>query len=174
MKRLVYILAAVCLLIMACGKKKQPVFFAPEDSIEESYYAHSGDEISIPFREEGGVKYLSVKVNGIARWDMIFDTGCSGTLISLAEANYLYQKGALSDDDFLGKSRSMIADGSVVENAVIRLEEIIIDDKIQCLNVIATVSNSVNAPLLLGNEVWNRLATIKIDNEEKTINLKLK
>lgn len=173
MKRFVWVLSIICLLTACSEKKRQPVFFGTDDDIED-YYAHSGDEISIPFHEEGGVKYLSVKVNGIARWDMIFDTGCSGTLISLAEANYLYQKGALTDDDFLGKAHSMIADGSVVENAVIKLEEIVIDDKIQCLNVVATVSNNVNAPLLLGNEVWNRLATIKIDNEEKTINLKLK
>ena len=169
------ILAFLIGLLTACGeKKRQPVFLALEDSVEDSYYAQSGDEISIPFREEGGVKYVSVEVNGVAQWDMIFDTGCSSTLISLAEANYLYQKGALTEEDFVGKAQSMIADGSVIENAVVKLKEIVIDNKIQCLDVIATVSNNVNAPLLLGNDVWNRLAAIKIDNKKKTLNLRLK
>ena len=106
--------------------------------------------------------------------DMIFDTGCSGTLISIAEANYLYQKGLLNQEDILGVSQSLIADGSIVENAEINLKEVIIAGKIVCSNVRATVSNSLLAPLLLGNEVLDRAASYTIDNVNKTIIFKLK
>ena len=105
---------------------------------------------------------------------MIFDTGCSGALISVAEANYLYQKGKLTQDDILGTAQSQIADGSVVENMVVNLKEVVINDQILCPNVKATVSSNINAPLLLGNEILDRLATIKIDNENETLNFKLK
>ena len=36
------------------------------------------------------------------------------------------------------------------------------------------VSNNINAPLLLGNEILDRLATIKIDNEQEALIFKLK
>jgi hypothetical protein len=129
--------------------------------------------IRIPFREEMGVKYVKVSVNGFG-FEMIFDTGCSGTLISLAEANYLFQKGYLKEEDYIGKSQSQIADGSIVENMEFNLKEIIIDGKIIFTDVNATVSTNTRAPLLLGNEILNRVTSYTIDNDNKTINFKLK
>ena len=114
-----------------------------------------------------------MKVNGVG-FEMIFDTGCSGALISVAEANYLYQKGKLTQEDFVGTTQSQIADGSVVENMVVNLKEVVINDQILCPNVLATVSSNINAPLLLGNEILDRLATIKIDNEQDALIFKLK
>lgn len=131
------------------------------------------DIISVPFKERGGVKYVKVSVNGL-EIEMIFDTGCSGTLISVAEANYLYQKGYLTTNDIIGMTQSQIADGSIVENMLVNLKEVIIDGKIQCMNVIATVSSNNNAPLLLGNEVLNRVASYVVDNKNKTIDFKLR
>ena len=122
---------------------------------------------------EGGVKFVDVSVNGFG-FKMIFDTGCSSTLISVAEANYLYQRGYLTNEDILGVSQSQIADGSIVENMVVNLKEVIIDDQIKCTDVQATVSANNNAPLLLGNEVLDRVAAYAVDNENKTINFKLR
>ena len=124
-------------------------------------------------RNENGVKYVQVSVNGVG-FEMIFDTGCSGALISAVEANYLYQKGKLSPDDILGTTQSQIADGSIVENMVVNLKEVVINNQITCSDVQATVSNNINAPLLLGNEVLDRLATIKIDNEHEALIFQLK
>lgn len=160
-------------LFASCGKeKKRPVYYS-EIPVQEESNLLDNDEIIIPFREEGGVKYVPVKVNGLA-CDMIFDTGCSLTLISLTEAACLYRKGELFEDDFLGTSRSQIADGSVVENMVVNLREVILDDKIICQNVTATISSNIHAPLLLGNEVLDRLATITINNENNHLIFKLK
>lgn len=176
----------VALLFVSCdGKKKVPAFYdngadAEVDSIVNDDKVGSGYEqttdaeiVSIPFTEKGGVKYVKVSVNGFG-FEMIFDTGCSGTLISVAEANYLYQKGYLTVDDVIGVTQSQIADGSIVENMVVNLKEVIIDEKICCTDVVATVSANNNAPLLLGNEVLNRVAAYAVDNENQTINFKLK
>lgn len=162
--------------LFSCGDKKKPIYVEAENATEETdelSYAQSGDEIIVPFRNANGVKYVQVKVNGVG-FEMIFDTGCSGALISVAEANYLYQKGKLTQEDILGTAQSQIADGSVVENMVVNLKEVIINDQILCQNVKATVSNNINAPLLLGNEILDRLATIKIDNEQEALIFKLK
>lgn len=85
--------------LFSCGgDKKKPIYVEAENTTEETdelSYAQSGDEIIVPFRNANGVKYVQVKVNGVG-FEMIFDTGCSGALISVAEANYLYQKGKLT------------------------------------------------------------------------------
>ncbi len=173
MKKIVLILSFVLVLLSCGSEKKKPIYVDTEDITEESIYAQSGDEIVVPFRNENGVKYVAVKVNGVG-FEMIFDTGCSGALISVAEANYLYQKGKLTQDDIIGTAQSQIADGSMVQDMVVNLREVIINDQILCPNVKATVSANINAPLLLGNEILDRLATIKIDNQNKTLNFKLK
>lgn len=167
-------LLLVC-IIVSCdnGKKRVPVYYDVDSSSETEFYAQTGDMVTVPFRNENGVKYVQVKVNGVGL-EMIFDTGCSGTLISLAEANYLAQKGKLTQEDILGTTTSQIADGSMVDNMVVNLKEVIIHDRILCSNVVATVSSNVNAPLLLGNEILDRVATVTIDNESETLNFKLK
>lgn len=146
------------------------VSYSDEDEWDEDT---SADIVSIPYQERGGVKTIKVTLNGMMV-DMIFDTGCSGTLISLAEAQYMYSRGLLTDDDILGTSHSQIADGSIVENMVINLDRIVIDEKLACRNVQATVCLNNEAPLLLGNEVLNRAASYTIDNENKVIKFKLK
>lgn len=184
MKYLTLLLATI--LFASCdGQKKRPAFYdngadteidsiAYDNEVSSDYEQMTDAEIvSIPFTEKGGVKYVKVSVNGFG-FEMIFDTGCSGTLISVAEANYLYQKGYLTEDDIMGVTQSQIADGSIVENMVINLKEVILDGKIRCTDVTATVSANNNAPLLLGNEVLNRVAAYAVDNENQTINFKLK
>lgn len=175
MRNLIFALSFL-LMVASCGdsEKKRPVYVDTDDTVEEeTTYVQSGDEIVVPYRNENGVKYVSVKVNGVG-FDMIFDTGCSGALISVAEANYLYQKGKLTQDDILSIAQSRIADGSIVEDMVVNLKEVTINDQILCPDVKATVSGNINAPLLLGNEILDRLATIKIDNEREALIFTLK
>ena len=69
-------------------------------------------------------------------------------------------------------THSRIADGSIVENMAVNLREVVIGDKILCTNVEATVSNNVDAPLLLGNEVFDRMTELTIDNVNHTLNIK--
>ena len=108
---------------------------------------------------------------------MIFDTGCSQTLISLLEAQMLAKRGLLTERDYLGTSKSAIADGSIVEDMVFKLKTLELTDGervIKCDNVVVQVSNNVAAPVLLGNEVLDRVASYTIDNDAKVIKFKLK
>ena len=187
--KLRYFAVFFCTIIfVACGEKKKSLAFydngsdAGTETSSPVYGAETSisyeqmtdaEIVSIPFEERNGVKFVKVSVNGFG-FEMIFDTGCSGTLISVAEANYLYQKGYLTKDDILGIGHSQIANGSIVENMVINLREVVLDGKIRCTNVTATVSANNNAPLLLGNEVLDRVAAYAVDNTNQTINFKLK
>ena len=78
----------------------------------------------------------------------------------------------LSEDDIIGSNYSQIADGSIVENGLINLREVEIggEDGLVLHNVEATVALNQNAPILLGNDVLDELASVKVDNVNKTIN----
>lgn len=159
------------LLSVSCTKKekKKIAFYDSTEILEEN-----DNEARIPFEEQGGVKLIDVTVNGQFTVKMILDSGCSGTLISIAEANYLYDKGCISNSDILGFSQAQIADGSIVENMVINLKELVIGNQISCSNVTATVSSNAEAPLLLGNEILNRVPSYSVDNENKVIIFQLR
>ncbi len=178
--------ALLLILMMFCAscedKKNPPVYVDVNEDIddldddEDETLAKSGNEVIVPFKVKDGIKYVPVKINGMGI-EMIFDTGCSLTLISLSEAKYLYDTGKLTDEDFLGTANAVIADGSIVPNMVINIKEVVIGDgdtKISCPNVTATVSNTIAGQLLLGNEVLDRVATIKIDNEKQNLIFTLK
>lgn len=168
---LLIVLAATALCFSSCSeKKKKPVYYGVADEAPTDL---ASNEIEIPFRNENGVKTVRVSINGMAV-DMIFDTGCSVNLISIAEARYLWDKGLLTPDDYLGTQKGMIADGSITEDMVFNLREVIIDDKIICNDVVTTVSSNANAPLLLGNEINNRAQSVTIDNENNKLIFKLK
>lgn len=175
----------VVAILASCGNKQKTTSdFDPyvwtdndvesEEFIAESEVSDSGTEVSVPFEVKSGVKFIPVKINGGPTFDMIFDTGCSGTLISIKEAQYLVQAGLLSQEDYKGNTYSSIADGSIVENMVFNLKELIIGGKIQCIDVTATVSKNIQAPMLLGNEVFDRMPSLTIDNENQVVKFKLR
>lgn len=190
-KTIGFLTAVFCFLSLGCtgNKDKRVAVFNTIDTYNDtlpsyddygdtSYYNNNdyytegeypNNIVAIPFTINGGVKTLPVTINGIINVDMIVDTGCSGCLISLSEARYLFEKGQLTEDDFIGVGQSIIADGSIVENMVVRLKKIEIGGKLQASDITATVSENVTAPLLLGNEVLDRVRSISIDNESQCI-----
>ena len=187
MKHQVLFLLLAGTFLVSCQQKKKPLSFYSDNDITEdtttvaespkpetriAYDANS--EVAVPFEEQGGVKLIDVTVNGQFTVKMILDSGCSGTLISIAEAKYLYEKGCFTEEDILGTTKSQIADGSIVENMVINLRQLVIGGQIACTNVTATVSANAQAPLLLGNEVLNRAPSYSVDNENKLIKFKLR
>lgn len=132
----------------------------------------SKPSVSIAYEEMGGVKVIPVKLNGVTL-NMIYDTGCSGIHLSLNELQTLCKNGKLCQEDVLGVEYSSIADGSIVENGSINIKEIKIGDGDDCLvlhNKKATVALNQIAPILLGNEVLDELASVEVDNVNKEIN----
>lgn len=179
------LLIIATLLFFSCNESKKQLSFYVDNEIEEdsinspdfdntTVTYQSDEEVLVPFEVQNGVKLIDVTVNAQFTVKMILDSGCSGTLISIAEAKYLYEKGCFTQEDILGITQSQIADGSIVENMVINLRELVIGNKISCSNVIATVSDNTQAPLLLGNEVLDRVPAYSVDNEHKVIKFKLR
>lgn len=169
----------IAILLCSCGgnKKSNKEKFDPNiwtDNFTYERTSTSEDKtISIPYIEKNGVKYIAVKINGGPTFDMIVDTGCSGVLISIKEAQYLAQSGLLTEEDYRGNTLSSIADGSIVENMVFNIKEMIIGGKIVCHDIDVTVSNNISAPMLLGNGIFDRISSFSIDNANKQIKFHL-
>lgn len=167
MKRIIYytlLCLGVVLSVGSCKQKNDKPPYQLENNNKPS--------ISISYEEMGGVKVIPVKLNGVTL-NMIYDTGCSGIHLSLNELQTLYKNGKFSQDDVIGVEYASIADGSIVENGSINIKEIKIGDGDDCIvlhNKKATVALNQVAPILLGNEVLDELASVEVDNVNKRIN----
>lgn len=151
------------LTVMSCKSKDEK----PPYQLDNNNTA----AISIPYEEMGGVKMIPVKLNGITM-NMIYDTGCSGIHLSLNEVQTLAKNGKLTENDILVGDYSRIADGSIVQMGKINIKEIVIgngDNVLVLHDRPASVTLNQVAPILLGNEVLDELASVEVDNVEKTI-----
>ena len=92
----------------------------------------------------------------------IFDTGASDITISQTEAQFLAKQGLLTQQDVIGKQQYQIADGSFSEGTIIRLKELTIGDR-TINNVKASVIESQNAPLLLGQTALSEFGKVSLD-----------
>ena len=124
----------------------------------------SNQSFMIPYKlTQSGVKTIQVKFNDVAAFDALFDTGCSGVVISLQEANLLLKSGTLTMDDKLGKENASIASGEIIENDVFNVDEISFIDtegnKHTLQDVPVTVISNPLADVLVGDIVIDRMAS---------------
>lgn len=160
MKRIIPIILIV--LTCSCGHNQNRVKYNPYTISDNE--GSSSNYFEIPFKTHpSNVKTIYVKMNDVSGTDAIFDTGCSGFLISLLEAQELAKHGTLTEYDERDASYSSIADGSVVLNAKYRIGEVSVTDvngKVHSVgNVTATVVENPRADVLVGNAIIDQLAT---------------
>jgi aspartyl protease family protein len=128
-----------------------------DSSIKITYTEMDGNTITIP-----------VKINGMGL-DMIFDTGASSTCITVAEAQYLYEKGKLTETDIIDLQQFQTADGTISTGLRINLRNVDIGDDIHLNNVEALVVENQEAPLLLGQSVMKKFREISIDRNNQVV-----
>lgn len=121
----------------------------------------------IPMTSTGGVYTIPCEVNGL-KLNPILDTGASNVSISLTEALFMLRNGYLSSNDVLGTEYYRIANGDIVEGTGIILRKVKIGDQ-YVYNVKASVTHTLDAPLLLGQSVLNKLGKFTVDYSSKTL-----
>ncbi len=188
MKKYILLFIASFLLLVSCtGNRTQPDpiftygYVDEEEDIYDGQTSFVGDAIEVqtppkvvkvPFKEDSGVRTLQVKINDCAEFPMIFDTGCSGVSISLLEFTALKKHGYISESDIVGTTRVRIADGSISTEEIVNLHKIQIGDYI-CYDVEATISENIEAPLLLGNGALKDVKSFVVDDKNKVIEFNL-
>ncbi|GHV05566.1 hypothetical protein FACS189416_5360 [Bacteroidia bacterium] len=125
------------------------------------------DKTTVKMREENGVQYIPMKING-QELDFVFDTGASSICISTLEAAILLKNGLLTDDDVIGQRGFVDATGRISVGAKINLKTVQIGGR-KLENVEATIIENPGAECLLGQSVLSRFGTYKIDNIKKEI-----
>lgn len=124
-------------------------------------------QVTIQMEREGGVYKLPCNVNGV-KMKFIFDTGASTVCMSQTMAQFLLDGDYLSLSDIKGSGKSVVADGSIVNHAVIVLRDIEIAG-LYLHNIQATVIEGQNAPLLLGQTAISELGRITIEGNKLII-----
>lgn len=124
----------------------------------------------VKMENENGVKYIWVEINDL-KLRFIFDTGASSICISSSEASVLYRQGTLTKEDILNKEYFQDATGKISEGTKINLRTVKLGSII-LENIEATVIDNVDAPLLLGQTVFEKFGAIEIDNINNQIILK--
>ena len=171
MKRFLILLILPLFLVLAqsCTKSVPPplVEIAYED--DETTVEYEGSGYEIPFEVRGGVRIVKVKANGV-EMEMIFDTGASGVSLSLTEALFLEKQGKLTENDIIGSVPMQTADGSIIDGMVVNLKEIEFAEGLVANDVEAIiVTNSLEAPLLLGNSALKDFGSFTVDDENGVI-----
>ena len=124
----------------------------------------------IKMRKMSGNTFLvSCKVNEFPL-DFIFDTGASSVTLSRSTAMFMLKNGYISINDIVGQNTYQTADGNISVGTVIRLKKIEIGGYI-LHNVEASIIDSDNAPLLLGQSALNKLGKIQIDYNNSTLTI---
>lgn len=168
-KHAILLISMLLICVISCNNKNNnpSIVDSNSDSIpmqdSTSVQDSSMVRIGTKMEKSGGVYLLPCVVNGV-KMNFIFDTGASNVSISLTEALFLLKNGYLEDYDILGSSLSQVADGSIVENTEINLHSIEVNGII-ITDVKAVVSNSIDAPLLLGQSAIQKLGKIEISGD---------
>lgn len=151
------------LSLSSCGNKNR----TPPVDLSK---INDAKEVRIPFTEKGGVKVIPVKLNGL-EVDMVYDSGCSGMQLSSLEIASLLKMGKFTEGDVRGAALSQIADGSIVKNIVINIREVEIGgaNGFVLKNVEATMAENPEAPVMIGNSVFDKVASVEVDNIRKCI-----
>lgn len=163
---------AILLFCFSCGGRKAKPDPLYSDYYDDENYSYS-NIVEIPFKQQGGVRTVQVKINDCAEFPMIFDTGCSGVSMSILELGTLIKHGYISESDVVGITQAQIADGSIIEKAVVNLRKLQVGDYV-CYNIEASISENENAPLLLGNGALKDVESFSIDDKAKIIKFYLK
>jgi len=116
----------------------------------------------ILLKKSGGVYKVPVELNGVLKMDFIFDSGAADVSISSDVALTLLRTGTIMDADWLPGAYYRFADGSIAKSARFILRSVKVGNK-TINNVTCSISNSINAPMLLGQSVLSKFGKYTFD-----------
>ncbi len=112
--------------------------------------------------------YVDVILNHKISRQFIFDTGASGIVINSELFNHMLKSNLISNNDITGSVIATLADGSQVKAKAVKLISVKLND-VELNNLDAMVMPDINAPLLIGQNVFSRFGKITIDNSSQKI-----
>jgi predicted aspartyl protease len=140
-----------------------------EEEMEvHSYKSLNEKTAPIKLKFQNGVYLVPVNLNNTLSIDFVLDLGASDVSISPDIFLVLYRAGTISESDFIGSQSYQFADGTIAKSSVFNIKSIQIGDR-EIKNIRASISNSLDAPLLLGQSALKKLDSYRIDNFQKVL-----
>lgn len=125
---------------------------------------------SIELADKNGVYEVPVIINNSLKIDFLLDTGATETSIPIYVFYTLLRNGTITKADKLREKTFILADGTKVTSKRCVIREITIGGHV-LTDVSVSISESVNSPLLLGQNVLNKFTRVTIDYRNDTLTL---
>lgn len=149
--------------LVSCKNRQEPSQRIPVwgNSSRQLEVTMDAPNVQVPFkRTNGDLAEVQVSLNGVP-FNMWWDTGASMMSISSLEFTKMIKEGKVDKDDYAGKVSFTMADGSIEECDVYYIKEVFIkginDKYLRIHNVKMSISDSPDAPLLIGQNVMQAL-----------------
>jgi clan AA aspartic protease (TIGR02281 family) len=126
--------------------------------------------LQVNIKKKDGVFMVPVELNGVLKIDFILDTGASDVSISPDIALTLIKAGTIKENDWLKGAYYKFADGSVAKSKRFKLKTLKIGELV-VNDVSCSIANSIDAPLLLGQSVLQKIGRYTIDSQNNVLQL---
>jgi hypothetical protein len=122
---------------------------------------------TIQLERSGGVYMVPVRINDAVMVPFVIDSGAAELSIPLGIFDALRRTGTVSQNDFVGTGRYILADGSTISSERFILHKVDVGGHV-IANVVANVAPVKGDPLL-GQSFLARLPSWSIDNARHTL-----
>lgn len=119
-----------------------------------------GDEISLVM--SGGVLAVPVLINQSVRIPFIIDSGAADVQLPAEVLLTLFRTGTISDEDFLGGSSCVLANGSTLRSPRFNIREMRLGKHV-VTDVVASTGPAIKSQALLGQSFLSRLGSWTLD-----------
>ena len=152
------------------------LFGVGRENYDQAYFKNFSAKIeevkespeNIAVKELNGVYTVPVELNDVLKINFIFDSGASDVSITPDIALTLIKAGTINETDWLKGSYYKFADGSIAKSKRFKLNSIKIGNK-TIKNVICSISNSIDAPILLGQSVLSKFGKYTFDYKKQIL-----
>ena len=128
--------------------------------------AQSTNEVKLI--KNGGVYEVPVVLNNVLAIHFIIDSGASDVSISPDVALTLIRTKTITNEDWLPGAYYKFADGTTAKSQRFKLKLVKIGN-VELTNVTCSISNSLEAPMLLGQSALQKLGRYSIDYDKMVI-----
>lgn len=125
-------------------------------------------QTKVPMVKKGGVYEVPCVVNGKSA-NFIFDSGCADVALSIEFFKEGLKTGQFKMSDLYAQIvEFQIANGQIVKGRLLNIRQLKIGDLV-LFNVLGSITDSPNSPMLLGQSVMERFGTYSVDYDKLSI-----
>lgn len=153
--------------------KESDPFATPHETIKSSIILENASNAIKIIKTQSGLIEVPVVLNDVLKINFIFDSGASEVSLSPDVALTLMKTGTIFESDWLPSQTYTFADGSKAKSKRFLINKLVIGNQ-TLTNIEASISNSIEAPMLIGQNVMQKLGSVTIDYDNLLLIIRTK